>query len=156
MVVSYLEYEWAKIDQNHSFTAKITLGTYVNPENASDIRYCKCMGKGKVSAIKGTNDKTVTVPMFIASAFGEYLVKNRTRLYVWDAHIPSLKKSKTITVEVTKPSGEVITSQMNSAGYESASAGVIDSTGRNLFQTTGYPFGLSEFVGKTVTIKVTW
>ena len=114
------------------------------------------MDKGKVSAIKGTNDKSVTVPMYIASAFGEYLSKNKTRLYIWDAHIPSLKKSKTISVEVTKPSGEVITAQMNSAGYERASAGVIDSTGRNLFQTSGYPFGLSELVGKTVTIKVAW
>ena len=151
MVASYLEYEWQKINTNRTMSATLTIGVYENPSDITDIRYCRCMGKGKIDSIKGTTDTNTTVPEII-SAFGEFTKTASANMYIQDENIPSLKEADKINVQITKPNGEIISVVLSYVYREPTTT----SDGRKVYRLDGHPFNFSELVGQDVTITVSW
>ena len=148
MAPDYLEYQWQKINLNRLITAKLTVGKYENPSDPTDTRYCRCMGKGKIESIKGTTDADVFVPELI-SAFGEFTRTGAAQLYIFDENIPSLKESNTVSIEITKSNGDIVSATLTYSYRE-------ESSGRKVYRVNGYPFGFADLVGQEVLMKVTW
>ena len=133
---------------NRLITAKLTVGKYENPSDPTDTRYCRCMGKGKIESIKGTTDADVFVPELI-SAFGEFTRTGAAQLYIFDENIPSLKESNTVSIEITKSNGDIVSATLTYSYRE-------ESSGRKVYRVNGYPFGFADLVGQEVLMKVTW